>query len=79
MGVPETGKICGSVLVALDKFYNEYPIASFMSNASCLCGKCKGFGNNKRGILQERKKIPLLYFIHKSYKKYFLRNKLIPK
>lgn len=50
MGVPETGKICGSVLVALDKFYNEYPIASFMSNASCLCGKCKGFGNNKRGI-----------------------------
>lgn len=50
MGVLETGKICGSVLVALDKFYNEYPIAGFMSNASCPCGKCKGFGNNKRGI-----------------------------
>ncbi|RKG52117.1 LysM peptidoglycan-binding domain-containing protein [Acinetobacter cumulans] len=50
MGVPETGKICGSVLVALDKFYNEYPIAGFMKDASCPCGKCKGFGNNKRGI-----------------------------
>lgn len=33
MGVIETGKICGSVLSALDKFYYEYPIASFMAKA----------------------------------------------
>ena len=49
MGVPETGKICGSVLVALDQMYKDYPIAGFMSNASCDCGKCTGFGNGRMG------------------------------
>lgn len=49
MGVPETGKICGSVLAALDRMYEEYPIASFMSKASCDCGKCTGFGNGRMG------------------------------
>lgn len=48
MGVPETGKICGSVLVALDKFYYEYPIANFMAKASCPCGECSGYGMNRR-------------------------------
>jgi len=48
MGVPETGKICGSVLVALDKFYYEYPIANFMAKASCPCGECSGYGRNRR-------------------------------
>ncbi|WP_130804038.1 M23 family metallopeptidase [Acinetobacter ihumii] len=50
MGVPETGKICGSVLVALDKFYEEYPVAGFMGKAACNCGKCSGFGNGNMGI-----------------------------
>jgi len=50
MGVPETGKICGTVLAALDKFYYEYPIANFMTKASCPCGQCSGYGNNRRGI-----------------------------
>lgn len=50
MGVIETGKICGSVLSALDKFYYEYPIASFMAKASCPCGECLGYGNNIRGV-----------------------------
>ncbi|MGE8560074.1 MAG: peptidoglycan-binding protein, partial [Acinetobacter sp.] len=50
MGVPETGKICGSVLAALDKFYYEYPIANFMTKASCPCGKCSGYGNNRKGV-----------------------------
>lgn len=50
MGVPETGKICGSILAALDKFYYEYPVSGFMAKASCPCGKCAGYGNNKRGI-----------------------------
>lgn len=50
MGTPETGKICGSVLAALDRFYYEYPISNFMAKASCPCGRCTGYGNNKRGI-----------------------------
>lgn len=50
MGVPETGKICGSVLVALDKFYEQYPIAGFMGKAACNCGKCPGFGNGNMGV-----------------------------
>lgn len=50
MGVPETGKICGIFLAALDKFYYEYPIANFMTKASCPCGQCSGYGNNRRGI-----------------------------
>lgn len=50
MGVPETGKICGSVLAALDKFYDEYPIAGFMKKAACNCGKCTGYGNGKEQI-----------------------------
>lgn len=50
MGVPETGKICGSVLVALDKFYKEYPVQGFMAKALCPCKKCKGYGNNRRGV-----------------------------
>lgn len=50
MGVPDTGKICGSVLAALDQFYDEYPISSFMGKAACNCGKCSGFGNGKMGV-----------------------------
>lgn len=50
MGVEETGKICGSLLVALDKFYYEYPISSLMKNIACPCGKCKGYGNNRRNL-----------------------------
>lgn len=50
MGVEETGKICGSLLVALDKFYYEYPVSSFMGNIACPCGKCNGYGNNRRNV-----------------------------
>ena len=48
MGVPETGKICGSVLAALDKFYFEYPISNFMKKAACPCRICTGYGRNRR-------------------------------
>jgi LysM repeat protein len=51
MGVPETGKICGSVLSALDKFYYEYPISRFMKKATCPCGSCSGYGSNQRGVI----------------------------
>lgn len=50
MGVSETGKICGTLLAALDKFYYDYPIADFMKKATCPCGQCKGYGNNRRGF-----------------------------
>ena len=50
MGVSETGKICGSFLSALDKFYTEYPVSGFMAKASCPCGRCTGYGNNRRGV-----------------------------
>ncbi|MCY6412978.1 LysM peptidoglycan-binding domain-containing protein [Acinetobacter sp. VNH17] len=66
MGVPETGKICGSVLVALDKFYEEYPIASFMGKAACNCGKCSGFGNGKMGIASGSNKANEYPGLHRS-------------
>lgn len=49
MGVEETGKICGSVLVALDKFRDEYGIASYFNSMKCPCKKCSGFGSGRVG------------------------------
>lgn len=66
MGVPETGKICGSVLVALDKFYEEYPIAGFMGKAACNCGKCTGFGNGNMGIASGSNKANEYPGLHRS-------------
>ena len=47
MGVPETGKICGSVLVALDKFRDEYGISPYFESMKCPCGNCSGFGKGR--------------------------------
>ncbi len=58
MGVPETGKICGSVLAALDKFRDEYGIAPFFDSMKCPCGVCSGFGSARSG-----------YFNFERYKK----------
>lgn len=50
MGAPETGKICGSLLVALDKFNKEFPLEKYMLTVACPCekygggSKCEGFG-----------------------------------
>ena len=44
MKVPETGKVCGSLLVALDAFRADYQIA--FDPMKCQCGGgCAGFGN----------------------------------
>ncbi|MCK4090051.1 LysM peptidoglycan-binding domain-containing protein [Acinetobacter radioresistens] len=54
MGVPETGKICGSVLAALDEFNHKYPIQKYMQSIACPCAKfgggvqCKGFGASRK-------------------------------
>lgn len=52
MGVPETGKICGSVLVALDKFRDEYELTPYFQSMKCPCGKCSGFGKGRSGTFE---------------------------
>lgn len=43
MGVAETGKVCGAVLLALDAFASKYPLP--LESMKCKCNKCKGFGS----------------------------------
>lgn len=43
MGAPETGRVCGPVLRALDDFLKKYPIS--LEKMKCECGKCDGFGS----------------------------------
>lgn len=43
MKVPETGKVCGNVLRAIDEFQNKFTID--FNEAKCKCGKCTGFGD----------------------------------
>ena len=55
MKVPETGKICGNVLKAIDDFQSKY-IINF-EDVKCPCGKCKGFGNDKFSDQKQNSKI----------------------
>lgn len=48
MGISPTGKICGGLLTALDKFSKEYDIKNYFSQMKCDCGGCKGFGNDEK-------------------------------
>jgi GH24 family phage-related lysozyme (muramidase)/LysM repeat protein len=43
MLAPETGRVCGPFLRALDEFGKKFPIK--LSSMKCACGHCKGFGN----------------------------------
>ena len=43
MGVPETGKVCGAVLIALDDFKAKFPVS--WAGIACPCGLCDGFGH----------------------------------
>ena len=45
MKVPETGKVCGNVLKAIDEFQNKFIID--INEAKCNCKQCTGFGNGK--------------------------------
>lgn len=52
MKVPETGKVCGNVLRAIDEFCNKWQ--EKISNYTCLCkgvrsiqSKCSGFGKGR--------------------------------
>jgi|JI10StandDraft_1071094.scaffolds.fasta_scaffold62055_2 GH24 family phage-related lysozyme (muramidase)/LysM repeat protein len=42
MGISATGKVCGSLLLALDDFRFKYPLN--LAAMKCPCGKCDGFG-----------------------------------
>lgn len=55
MKVPETGKVCGNVLRAIDDFQNKYAI--HFEDTKCKCGKCKGFGNGKFSDQKQDSKI----------------------
>lgn len=50
MKVPETGRVCGDVLRAIDEFSNRYPIN--IDGGKCPCKECTGFGN---GLYPEQK------------------------
>ena len=50
MGVPETGKICGSLLVALDEFMAKYPMDKYFAQMKCKCGKCSGYGQGQMNV-----------------------------
>ncbi|MCJ7934540.1 MAG: glycoside hydrolase family protein [Chryseobacterium sp.] len=45
MKVPETGKVCGNVLKAIDEFQQKYPIN--FDEIKCKCGSCTGFGKER--------------------------------
>lgn len=54
MGVQDTGKICGSLITALDEFNQKYPIQKYMQSIACPCSQfgggvqCKGFGAGRK-------------------------------
>ncbi|WP_201552002.1 LysM peptidoglycan-binding domain-containing protein [Psychrobacter fjordensis] len=50
MKAPETGKICGSLIKAIDEFNYKYPIGPYYEQMKCPCGQCSGFGNSKMGV-----------------------------
>lgn len=43
MGAPETGKVCGATLVAIDDFKAKHPIS--WAGMKCPCGLCTGWGH----------------------------------
>jgi len=45
MKIPETGKICGNTLKAIDDFGLKFPVN--FEKMQCPCGVCSGFGQGK--------------------------------
>jgi predicted chitinase len=62
MKVPETGKICGNVLKAIDDFQHKFIIN--INDARCPCGGCSGFGNGK---FSEQKGNTSINEMHRKY------------
>lgn len=59
MKVPETGKVCGNLLRAVDAFQNKYSID--INQAKCPCGQCSGFGNGKNSNERNNSSILEMY------------------
>ncbi|WP_185147012.1 peptidoglycan-binding domain-containing protein, partial [Chryseobacterium echinoideorum] len=55
MKVPETGKICGNVLKAIDEFQAKYPIN--FDEIKCKCGSCTGYGKERNSEEYQNTKI----------------------
>ncbi|REC61965.1 hypothetical protein DRF65_13135 [Chryseobacterium pennae] len=55
MKVPETGKVCGNVLKAIDEFQSKFTVD--FTEIKCKCKKCTGFGDgtNKGKYLKDKK------------------------
>jgi muramidase (phage lysozyme) len=45
MKVPETGKVCGDLLRAVDTYQSAYPLN--FKQIRCKCGTCEGFGKGR--------------------------------
>ena len=56
MKITPTGKICGNLLQAIDKFQKQYIID--FNNVKCHCGKCNGFGKQRNLEEYNNKRIP---------------------
>ncbi len=55
MKVPETGKVCGNVLKAIDEFQSKFTID--FTEIKCKCKKCTGFGTGKYGEEKQKSNI----------------------
>ncbi len=59
MKVPETGKVCGNLLRAVDDFGRKYVMP--FNKIKCRCGRCPGFGRNKFSEQAQDSSIPERY------------------
>lgn len=62
MKVPETGKVCGNVLRAIDEFGINYAVD--INEAKCPCKECDGFGN---GLYSDQKNNPKISEKNRKY------------
>lgn len=53
--VPPTGKICGSLLKAIDEFCMNKSYDFDFEQTKCPCGKCKGYGNGRNNFVINKK------------------------
>ncbi|WP_219434371.1 glycosyl hydrolase 108 family protein [Prevotella intermedia] len=55
MGVPPSGKICGSLLKAIDEFCTNKAYDFNFEQTKCPCGKCEGYGNGRNSFTINKK------------------------
>ena len=55
MGVPPTGKICGSLLKAIDEFCMNKAYDFNFGQTKCPCGRCEGYGKGRNSFIISKK------------------------